>query len=777
LQMTASNQPVSLAAETSLTEKIAHLRQTLRQGQRAMADWQDGPLAIAAVPGAGKTYGMAVAAAIALVNHACQCRKLRQEKSQQLILVTFTRSAALHLKQQVQHHLRHLGVPTGPFSVQTLHSLALGIASRHPDLCGLRLDQLTLISPYRSHRLIQATVDRWIADCPALYRILVNGEGFDGEETERLRRQTVLRTEALPSLADLVIHEAKSSGLTPATLAALDSGQDTIPILAIAAGLYERYDAMLRAWNAIDYDDMILAALRVLDNPGIRQTWQTQVLAVFEDEAQDSTPLQAKLLEQLATSLDQRETLNLVRIGDPNQAINSTFTPADPRFFRQFCDQSDRLGRLAHMTEAGRSAPPIYQAANTLMRWANQANLSGAELPFLIQDIQPVAPDDPQPQANPSPIDTGLEVHSPTDIFRTVEQIAQRVIEVASDDPLATQAILVRENRQGQFLAEVLADPHAYGISVDLATAGITVFAAGNSDRRSHVPQEMLILLQFLLRPHSPDYLKAALQLLSDRQCIPALDPNPLASQPEQFLYPSPLAAPVTDTVQQARTFCTQLLRAEGELPPYQLIPFLALSLGYSAAELATADKLAQRLLTQLQTQASRQALVAALQQLVSEEKFEPVELDSAESLLIRPRQLTILTMHRAKGLDWDAVYLPFLHQSVIPGELRVRPAASFLGAISLPEVARVQLRSAIHGEQEVPSQAIAWEWAKHLKVAEELRLMYVAMTRAKRLLWMSAAQQAPFHWGSYEWKRGDRLSPQVPAPFLQLWATSGYSA
>jgi DNA helicase-2/ATP-dependent DNA helicase PcrA len=56
---------------------------------------------------------------------------------------------------------------------------------------------------------------------PILYQQLIEGRQFDGEETERLRRQSVLRTEVLPSLADTVIREAKSSGILPTELAAL----------------------------------------------------------------------------------------------------------------------------------------------------------------------------------------------------------------------------------------------------------------------------------------------------------------------------------------------------------------------------------------------------------------------------------------------------------------------------------------------------------------------------------------------------------------------------
>jgi DNA helicase-2/ATP-dependent DNA helicase PcrA len=65
-----------------------------------------------------------------------------------------------------------------------------------------------------------------------------------------------------------------------------------------------------------------------------------------------------------------------------------------------------------------------------------------------------------------------------------------------------------------------------------------------------------------------------------------------------------------------------------------------------------------------------------------------------------------------------------------------------------------------------------AWEQAKHLKVAEEYRLLYVAMTRAKRLLWMSAAQQAPFTWSKPEAVQGAQPCPVLPVLGQWLRAT-----
>ncbi|HEY9846628.1 MAG TPA: ATP-dependent helicase, partial [Candidatus Caenarcaniphilales bacterium] len=367
----SSFNPLMIQRSHSLTQQhaadLVALRDSLRPGQREMADWQGGPLAVSAVPGAGKSYGLVVAAVMALAQH-------QLHRQRQLVVVTFTRSAAASLKIMIRERLRTLRLPQGGFGVHTLHGLALNIATRHPELSGLSLGQTALISPNQSHRLIRTCVDQWVAENPRLYQGLLAGRSFDGEETERLRRQSVLRTEVLPALAQVAIREAKSSGLLPHHLRQLsDQTPDDYATLAIAAGLYEHYQALLRSRGFIDYDEMILAALQVLEDPSARLLWQNQVFAVFEDEAQDSTPLQTQLLKILAENPLQANFPNLVRVGDPNQAINSTFTPADPVFFRQFCQDCYENNKLATMNQAGRSARIILEAANFTLDWVNRS--------------------------------------------------------------------------------------------------------------------------------------------------------------------------------------------------------------------------------------------------------------------------------------------------------------------------------------------------------------------------------------------------------------------
>jgi DNA helicase II / ATP-dependent DNA helicase PcrA len=748
-------------------EIIARWRQGLRVGQRSLADWQFGQLAVSAVPGAGKSHSMAVAAAITIARE-------RLHQRRQLIIVTLTRSAAANIKDKIKSCLQELGLPPIGYSVNTIHSLALSIATRHPELSKLDLTDRTLVMPSTNHKLIEDTVQKWLSQNPESYRCLLEGESFDGEETERLRRQSVIRTEILPSLAFNAVREAKSSGLSPDDLWQMARiYPDRYDILGISAGLYEAYQQLLIDRSCLDYDEMIAGALRVMVDPTARQLWQQQVHAVFEDEAQDSSPLQEKLLRQLAGIPDEPELQpNLIRVGDPNQAINSTFTPADPRYFRDFCQECSELtdlnssSRLEKMEQAGRSTQMIMNTANFVLDWGNNwlkppANIDPkntiqpTESVFWLQTIRPVSAGDAQP--NPSPQDGGVELHQPKDVYESVLSIERRLTSLFAANPTANVAILVRENRQAKFIFDRLTDWHRRHPELKL-------FQAGEGDRNSQIPGEILTIFQFIIRPHSSEYLKAALKVLLERKLIEAQDLDALAIFPERFLYPNILEDPQTATVERARAICCELLQTRSTLPHYQLISYLGDRLGYQSSELATADKLADRIAMQTYGRGSIYATIEVLQEIVTVEGFENID-DGSESRYTAAGQVTIITMHKAKGLDWDYVFIPFLSDKT-PGQLWTPKGAKFLGDFTLAEVARAKIRAHLHQES-LPTPKDAWDLANYLKQGEDLRLLYVAITRAKKLLWLAAEKEAPFLWNRFNWQQGDRLQESKPSPLF----------
>ena len=78
-------------------------------------------------------------------------------------------------------------------------SLALIIASRHPNLSGLDLENATLITPNQSHKFIRTAVEKWIYHHPELYLNLLAGKEFDGEETENIREFADVERYPLPT--------------------------------------------------------------------------------------------------------------------------------------------------------------------------------------------------------------------------------------------------------------------------------------------------------------------------------------------------------------------------------------------------------------------------------------------------------------------------------------------------------------------------------------------------------------------------------------------------
>jgi len=111
-------------------------------------------------------------------------------------------------------------------------------------------------------------------------------------------------------------------------------------------------------------------------------------------------------------------------------------------------------------------------------------------------------------------------------------------------------------------------------------------------------------------------------------------------------------------------------------------------------------------------------AILTVLNEIVSSERFEPVETENLEARYTRPGQLTIITMHKAKG--WiGTMFSAVLHENVIPGSFWVPPQTKFLG--DLLAEARAQIRAALHDQSPYPALQRQGT-GKTPKTAEEFR-------------------------------------------------------
>ncbi len=94
--------------------------------------------------------------------------------------------------------------------------------------------------------------------------------------------------------------------------------------------IYETYKTTLLSNNYIDYDDLLSLSLSLLQNhKSIREYYQNLMRFIIEDEAQDSSEIQQELIKILSDGHK-----NLIRCGDINQAITTTFSNADVKGFK-----------------------------------------------------------------------------------------------------------------------------------------------------------------------------------------------------------------------------------------------------------------------------------------------------------------------------------------------------------------------------------------------------------------------------------------------------------
>ncbi|MFP4006589.1 MAG: UvrD-helicase domain-containing protein, partial [Spirulinaceae cyanobacterium] len=104
--------PSQIEQQNDRDRQLQQLHTSLRPGQKSLASWEGGRLAVSAVPGAGKSHSLAVAAAIAIARYQLHPKR-------QLLVVTFTRSAAASIKSKIRDRLKTLRLPLGSFVVQT----------------------------------------------------------------------------------------------------------------------------------------------------------------------------------------------------------------------------------------------------------------------------------------------------------------------------------------------------------------------------------------------------------------------------------------------------------------------------------------------------------------------------------------------------------------------------------------------------------------------------------------------------------------------------------
>ena len=289
----------------------------LNPGQNEAVKYVSGPCLVLAGAGSGKTG--VICQKIAYLIQKCDY------KARNIAAVTFTNKAAREMKERI---VKMLGKDsTRGLTVSTFHSLGLDIVRREIKTLGYK-PGFTLFDDQDSLSLLkELTMDELDGDKDLLSKLQSKISNWKND---------LLLPDAVLKMA----HEADSQEY---------------------AEFYQRYHQHMKAYNALDFDDLILIPTLLLKNyPEVRERWRSKIRYLLVDEYQDTNASQYELVKLIAG-----ERGRLTVVGDDDQSIYS-WRGAKPENLVLLGKDFPQL-KLIKLEQNYRSSGRILKCANILI--------------------------------------------------------------------------------------------------------------------------------------------------------------------------------------------------------------------------------------------------------------------------------------------------------------------------------------------------------------------------------------------------------------------------
>ena len=292
---------------------------TLNKPQKEAVFHTEGPLLILAGAGSGKTR--------VLTHRIAYLIEEKGVNPWNILAITFTNKAAEEMRQRVDSLV---GIGAESIWVSTFHSMCVRILRRYIDRLG-----------YDNRFTIYDTDDQ-----KTLMKEVCRKTDID---TKRFKERMLLS----------VISSAKNEMILPEEFE-LNAGGDFVQLKI--AKVYKEYEAQMRANNALDFDDLLVKTVQLLETqPDVRENYQERFRYTMVDEYQDTNTVQFRLVSLLAGKYR-----NLCVVGDDDQSIYK-FRGANIRnildFEKEFSD-----AKVIKLEQNYRSVGNVLEVANSVIR-------------------------------------------------------------------------------------------------------------------------------------------------------------------------------------------------------------------------------------------------------------------------------------------------------------------------------------------------------------------------------------------------------------------------
>jgi DNA helicase-2/ATP-dependent DNA helicase PcrA len=595
-----------------------------------------------------------------------------------ILVMTFTDRAAAEMRERIEDL-----VGASASAVGTFHAIALS---------WLRADGRSIGVP-AGFRIVTGA-DRWILARELMWQLgdlaLTGDERPDDLVAPALQMLERLKQELVP--LERLAAWAKAS-----------EDREKAELMQACVRLFRAYERACRKERVLDFEDLLTLTVRMLDQrPEVLEAYRERYPHVLVDEYQDLNLAQERLVELIAGGGAP------FVVGDDDQSIyrfRGASRASLERFLRAFPTASTvTLGRNH------RSSRRIVAAASALV---------GNNPDRLPKDLRSTKSGEK------------AEVWACPDGASEADAIAQEASRlIGSGMAPSAIAVLCRTNAIARPIADALAArrlPHVviggHGFNERPEIKDVIALLRVLRD-----PNDIVALARAATRPPASLAQESALAALRDRKESPPLDA--LASWAPASTFARLLQAlSAQAAVLDVRDLFFELM----EKTRYLEVVSYALEASEAARSVANVSRFAELIAEFCETSTDR-SLEAYMRHLdlvlLSQEDERPAEVEGLGSAI------QVMTIHQAKGLEFEAVFVPGLVEGRLPQSGR-SPRFELPAAV---------LEPLVRGREDV--------------VAEERRLLYVAMTRAMRYLYLTRASH---YEGGRRW-RDSRFLDEVTA-------------
>ena len=633
-----------------------------RADQKPVLDYKKGSMAISAVPGAGKTT-ILLALIIKLIE--------RGVVPTNIFVLTYMDSAARNFRERIKNMCPNSVLLP---NISTIHGLALKIIKENSNFERLNL-----------------SADFDICDDTQRIRIIksIAGKLTKTEVDEFDRAISVLKLQEgnidTPS-SDKKIEKFKT--------------------------FYKQYQAQLRENNLIDYDDILIMSVKLLEkNPDVLEYYQNICEYIIEDEAQDSSGVQQRLIGLLSG-----KHKNLIRCGDINQAITTTFSNADVEGFRKFIQNADTTVEMNH---SQRCTQDVMTLANNLVNYGNEI-LPKAFFTSYMQGVK------------------GKNPESPNAIFSRVFEnafsernfILKEIKNILTHNKNATVGILLRNNFQVANWTAFIND------------AGLKTMTRSDSLGQKGVFNTIFSILKFIQKPFDNEIIVSTYETLSDLGFYKQRLQLEIRNSEIPFIQKNSDDIEQNDLAQFL--WDMQYWLNSSTLPLEELV--IRIGLYYYTSDIEKSNVyLIATLVRRLNSNNNFDLTLQRLEELSKKPSLSGFKFFSEEEDKDAAKgKVQIMTLHKSKGDEFEYVFLPEMAEKNL--SIDIEKAKTKSSTLFMEEVRAFNPKYKHKSELEL----------REFNSEESLRLLYVAITRAQKKLYITTSAKAK-GWGNKE-------TPQDPS-------------